>query len=147
MTPLQFLFLIVTATLVAAGVQWVQRQRNIRELRDLADEWQLHFSAADPFRLAPRVALALPVPGAAAVRVTDLIYGLEGGGYRYIFRTEYTIGVLRTKTSIRRVVTFREAKDAPAGARIEVLFAPEEKPLIEQYRYLYKTARAEVKVD
>jgi len=144
MTPLQFLFLIVTMTLVAAGVQWVQRQRHVRELRDLAAEWQLHYSASDCFRLAPRVAQMLPVPGAAAVRVSDLIYGLEGSGYRYIFRTEYTIGVLRTKTGIRRVGTFREPKDAPAGARIEVLFAPEEKPLIEQYRYLRSSARAEV---
>jgi hypothetical protein len=143
MTPLQFLFLIVAMTLVAAGVQWVQRQRQVRELRDLAAEWQLHYSASDCFRLAPRVAQALPVPGAAAVQVTDLIYGLEGRGYRYIFRTDYTIGVLRTKTGIRRIGTFCEAKDAPVGARIELLFAPEEKPLIEQYRYLHSTARDE----
>jgi len=142
MTPMQFLFLIVATTALAAGLQYSQRQRYVRKLRKLATELQLNYSPSDRFRIAPRVALSLPIPGAAAVIVTDLLYAQEDRGYRYIFRTEYTIGVLRTKTAVRQVGTFCEPRDASAATDIKVLFAPESLPLVDQYRHLYKASRA-----
>ncbi|HYO08952.1 MAG TPA: hypothetical protein VER17_08260 [Tepidisphaeraceae bacterium] len=144
MTPLQFLLLTVSVTAIAAGVQYVLRQRQLRALRRLAAEWGMNFSAADRFRLAARVAPKLPVPGAASVRVGDLLYATERERYRYIFATEYTVGVLRTKTGVCRVATLSEPRDAGSGERLtngqgggpDLVFAPPDLPLIEQYRYL-----------
>ena len=137
MSPSQFLLLTVALTAVAAAIQLAVRRRHVRRLRRLAAEWKMHFIAADRFKLAPRVAEWLPVPGAAGVRVFDLIYGIERENYRYVFATEYTVGVLRTKTGWRRVATFSEPRDASAGGtRSELVFAPPNLPLIEQYQHL-----------
>ena len=144
MTPLQFLFLIAATTALAAGLQYAQRQRQIRRLRKLASELQLTYSPTDRFRLAPRMAQALTVPGAAAVLVTHLLYGQEERGYRYIFQTEYTIGVLRTKTAIQQVGTFCEPRDAAGASAPSITFAPENLSIIEQYRHLYGASRPEV---
>jgi hypothetical protein len=138
MTPLGFLSVVVAMTALAVGSANIQRRRQRRSLEALAAQLKLHYSVGDCFRLAPRVALSLSVPGAAAVRVHDLMYGLEErSGYRYFFRTEYTVGVLRGKTTVRKVAMFCEPKDAPAGAAIELVFAPESLPLAEQYRHLH----------
>ena len=128
-------------TAAAVGLANIQRRRERRRLEKLAAQWKLHYSEGDCFRLAPRVALSLSVPGAAGVRVYDLLYGLEDRGYRYLFRTEYTIGVLRGKTTIRNVATFCEPKDAHKGDPIKLIFAPESLPLTEQYKHLYEASR------
>jgi hypothetical protein len=113
-------------------------------LRRLAAQRGMHFSATDRFRLAPRIAQRLPVPGAAAVRVLDLLYGVERDNYRYVFATEYTTGVLRSKRGVRRVATFAEPRDpATAGGDIgELVFAPEGLPLVEQYKHLLEQVKA-----
>jgi len=139
LTPSEFLAVMLVITGAAAVAQLIVRQRRVAQLRALAEEWRMHFSATDRFQLAPRVAPRLPVPGAAAVRVSDLLYGIERENYRYVFCTEYTTGVLRTKTGIRRIATFVEPRDgsgAPACASL--LFAPQVLPLIEQYRHLLR---------
>jgi hypothetical protein len=139
LTPAQFLAVMLLITAGAAVAQVLIRQRRVSQLRALAEEWRMHFSATDRFQLAPRVAPRLPVPGAAAVRVSDLLYGIERENYRYVFCTEYTTGVLRTKTGNRRVATFAEPRDgsgAPACAPL--VFAPEALPLVEQYRHLLR---------
>ena len=144
MTPLEFLAFMLVVTAVAAGVHAIRRRRHMAALRRLAEEAWLHFTAADRFRLAPRIAQRLPVPGAAAVRVLDLIYGVERQNYRYVFATEYTVGVLRSKQGVRRVVTFTEPRDPSAAADDcgrrpdELVFAPEDLPVIEQYRHLLR---------
>src|SRR4051812_27477725 len=144
MSPYAFLMVMVVLTAGAALAQIVTRARHVNRLKDLAAEWQMHFSADDRFRLAPRVAERLPVPGAAGVRVFDLIYGIEGDQYRYVFCTEYVVGVLRTKHGWRRVATFTEPRDASDGAaaRSELVFAPVDLPMIEQYRALGEKLRA-----
>ena len=134
MTPSQLLLLMITVTAAAGGVQLVLRRRLVKRLRALAQERKMHFSAADRFRLAARIVSLLPVPGAAAVRVSDLVYGVEQQHYRYVFRTEYTVGVLRSKTGIRRVARFREPRDRSAAPQLT--FAPEHLPLLEQYRQM-----------
>ena len=143
MTPAQFLGLVVTLTALAAAWQLVLRQRHVTRLQRLAEQWNMHYSSTDRFRLAPRVAQRLPVPGAAAVRVVDLLYGVEKDNYRYLFATEYTVGVLRTKLGLRRVATFAEPRDPSKHAAPtlcgdeELVFAPESLSLIEQYRHLH----------
>src|SRR5687768_5839377 len=142
MTPLEFLALTLVLTAAAAGVNYIRRRRHISALRKLAAEQQMHFAAADPFHLAPRIAQRLPVPGAAAVRVLDLIYGVERQNYRYVFATEYTTGVLRSKRGVRRVATFSESREPSAQGEIgELLFAPTELPLVEQYRHLLQQVK------
>jgi hypothetical protein len=139
LTPPEFLALMLVITGAAAVAQLVLRQRRVAQLRALADQWRMHFSATDRFQLAPRVAPRLPVPGAAAVRVSDLLYGIERENYRYVFCTEYTTGVLRTKTGIRRVATFAEPRDGSGAPRCAPLvFAPEALTLVEQYRHLLR---------
>ena len=139
MTPLLFLAIVLTLTAIAVIAQQILRRRHLARLADLAQEWKMHFSAIDRFRLTPRIAQRLPVPGAAAVRVVDLIYGIDRDRYRYVFSTEYTIGVLRSKTGVRRIGTFSEPRDRSASAAPdELIFAPENLPVIEQYRHLRK---------
>ena len=139
MTPLEFLTVMLVLTAVAAAVHMIRRRRHMTALARLADEAQMHYTPADRFRLAPRIAQRLPVPGAAAVRVLDLLYGVEQQNYRYVFSTEYTTGVLRTKTGVRRVATFAEPRDPGAKTdTLELTFAPPELPVVEQYRHLLK---------
>src|SRR5690349_7358490 len=139
MTPMMFLALALLITAVAVVAQHILRARQLAELNALAQQWKMHFSATDRFRLAPRVAQRLPDPGAAAVRVVDLIYGIDRDRYRYLFAAEYTIGVLRTKIGIRRVGTLSEPRDrSTASAADELIHAPEHLPLFEQYRHLRK---------
>ena len=145
MTPLEFLILMIAATAGAAAFESVRRLRHTSALRRLAAARGMHFSVEDRFRLAPRVAQRLPVPGAAAVRVLDLLYGVERDNYRYVFAAEYTTGVLRSKTGVRRVATFAEPRD-PAGGNPgeigELVFAPDGLPLIEQYERLLEQVKA-----
>src|SRR5262249_19814692 len=111
LTPLEFLALMLIVTAAAGTIRYVSRRRYVAKLQQLADEWKMHFSAADRFRLGPRIAPRLGVPGAAGVRVVDLLYGIENENYRYIFAAEYTTGVLRTKTGVRKIATFCEPRD------------------------------------
>ena len=143
MTPLEFLTFMLVTTAVAAAVHMMRRRRHMAALQRLAGEVRMQYSAADRFRLAPRIAQRLPVPGAAAVRVLDLLYGVEQENYRYVFSAEYTTGVLRTKTGVRRVVTFAEPRDPAAKHDTMALtFAPPELPVIEQYRHLLAQFKA-----
>jgi hypothetical protein len=143
MTPLEFLTLMIALTAAAAAVQSMRRHRHVSALRRLAAQRGMHFSSIDRFRLTPRIAQRLPVPGAAAVRVLDLLYGVERQNYRYVFATEYTTGVLRSKTGIRRVATFAEPREPGSKPEIaEIIFAPEELPLVEQYKHLLEQVKS-----
>src|SRR5437016_13269320 len=96
LTPPQFLALMLLITVAAGSIRMIARRRHVTRLRQLAGERKMHFSAADRFRLATKIAPHLAVPGAAGVRLVDLLYGIERQNYRYVFATEYTTGVLRT---------------------------------------------------
>ena len=97
----------------------------------------MHYTPGDRFRLSDRVAQRLGVPGAAGVRVRDVIYGSEGESYRYYFTAEYTVGVLRRQSDQRVVCTATEKKErGDGGAMGEVVTAPMELAIVEQYRRL-----------
>ena len=145
-TPSVFLAAMLLITVLAAIAQRAVRRRQMSHLRRLAADARMHFSAADRFRLAPRIASLLPVPGAAGVRVLDLIYGVERDRCRYVFTTDYTIGVLRTKTSVRRVVAYSEPRTSDGGAVASPLvLAPESLSTIEQYQHLLMTSASQQK--
>jgi hypothetical protein len=138
MDPALFLILAIALTaaaVVAHAVLW--RVRRAR-LRHLATECGMHYSPGDRFHLAQRVAPRIPCPGAADVRVIDLIYGLKGERFRYVFTAEYTEGVVGTKHRRRRVISMTEPKDRTVREDVlpDLGLASDELPLIEQYRSL-----------
>ena len=138
MSPTEFLVLAVMVTIgVSVAARVIERRRRA-VLRRLASAWQMHYTPFDRFRLAPRVAPRLPVPGAAAVRVKDLIYGLEGDQLRYIFVAEYTTGTIAAQHRRESVVTFAEPRERRDDSPVELLVAPEGLGVVEQYEHLRK---------
>jgi hypothetical protein len=86
------------------------------------------------------VAGRFPVPGAADVHVSDLIYGGDKHVYRYVFVAEFTIGVVRTKRRRVRVGAYTEPRERGEAADAgPVILAPDNLPLLEQYRRLAPT--------
>jgi hypothetical protein len=96
-TPLVFLYSTIAITLGAAGMQGFLRASERRKLRRLALEWKMNYCANDRFNLTDRLAAQLPIPGAADVDVSDIIYGSEGDGHRFLLTAEYTTGVVQAK--------------------------------------------------
>jgi hypothetical protein len=128
---------VVVLTAVAAVAEFIRRKRVYRLLRQIAVERHLHFSPYDQLRLTPRVAASFPVPGAAHVRVSNLLYGSESGQYHYVFTTEYSTGAVRSKKRHSRAVAFKEPREYGQRQRhIELRMANPELSLIEQYREL-----------
>jgi hypothetical protein len=138
MSPTEFLVLAVILTVGVSVVMRAIERRRRGVLRRLASAWQMHYTPFDRFRLAPRVAPRLPVPGAAAVRVKDLIYGLEGDQLRYIFVAEYTTGTIAAQHRRESVVTFAEPRERRDDSPVELLVAPEGLGVVEQYEHLRK---------
>jgi hypothetical protein len=137
MSPLVLLLLVIGLTIVAVGADAFRRRRMHCVLRQLASDRRMHFSPHDQLRLTARVATHLPIPGAAYVRVINLIYGSDGGRHRYIFTAEYTAGVVRSKKRVRRAATFSEPRQRSDSQQIcSIQLAPAELSLIEQYRAL-----------
>jgi hypothetical protein len=140
MSPLLFLAILVFVTAAARLAYAISVRARRREMQQLARQWEMHYSPRDRFDLAGGVAQRFPIPGAAEVRILDLLYASEGDHYRYLFSVEYTLGVTHGKHRLRRVATFREPKARSESAEWSALFlAPEELPLIEQYKHLHQT--------
>src|SRR4051812_14881853 len=140
MSPTHLLVLSLTLTALAYSWRVIAVGRYQHRVAQLAERWRMHYAAADRFRLSDRVAERLEVPGAAQVRVSDLIYGNELDRYRYVFLVAYTEGVARMKVRRRRVATLCEPKDrtGPDGWTPLVL-ASVEMTIVEQYEHLRET--------
>jgi hypothetical protein len=135
LSPAVVLVVLIALSLVAALIDRASRHRRRKMLRTLAIQWQMTYSASDQLRVAEKVGTKLPVPGAADVHVTDVIYGAQGDNYRYWFTAVYTTGAVRAKRRQARVGTFSEPRDKrrSSDASSAVTFAPEDLTLIEQY--------------
>src|SRR5688572_7241313 len=141
MSPGQFLVLVCVAMAAIVIVHVVLLQVRRGQIRKLAQEWQMHYTPGDRFKLGTRVATELGVPGAASVRVEDVIYASEGDSYRYYFTAVYTAGVLKRQTDHRRVCTATEKKERSSINEIAALeLGPMELPVVEQYRRLRSSA-------
>ncbi len=137
MTPAGLFTLTIAVTAASAAVDGLLQRRRSRMLRGLAAEWRLNYSAADPLHIASKVASHFPIPGAANLRVKDLIYGSERERYRYVFTAEFTAGVVRTKCRLTRVATFSEPRDRDdPDAMSPIILAPKSGTLLEQYQHL-----------
>jgi hypothetical protein len=135
MPPIDLLCALLLLT-AAAGI--IHRQRNRRHeavFRDLAVENHMHYSPRDSLRLTPRVATLIPLPGASAVKVVDLLYRTDEQLHHYVFTAEYTVGVTGPKHRIRRAAAFTESKTT-ADSISPIRLAPEQSSLLEQYQTL-----------
>jgi hypothetical protein len=128
---------LVALCAVAALVDGIARSRRRKALRALAGRWKMTYSPRDQLRVGLKVIGRLPIPGAADVSVSDVIYGGEGDLYRYVFTTEFTLGAVRGKQRHTRAATFAEPRGrTPAGEPGPIALAPDGLPLIEQYEKL-----------
>lgn len=133
-SPGEFLVgLVAGGALFFAWRVWVRLNRR-RVLAALAGRMGMHFCPSDRFRLGPRMSPHLDCPGAADVRVYDVIYGVEQDRYRYVFAAEFTCGVVYTKRRCRRIVGMTEPKECVPCGESSVRLAPQGLPLIEQYQ-------------
>ena len=137
MNPSELLGLAIVITGGAYVVDSITRRRSADALRRLAGEWRMNFSLTDRLNLTGKVARHFPIPGAANLRVTNVIYGTARERYHYIFTAEYTIGVVRAKRRLTQAGSFSEPRGREDGPGIEtVVLAPPGKSLVEQYRSL-----------
>jgi hypothetical protein len=137
--PSLFLFTLLCITAIVWTVHRLIRHAHKRRLRALASAWGMKYAQADPFNLAARVAGEFPIPGVADLRIRDMIYATQGDRHRYVFTAEFTMGVIDRHRREARAVTFCDPRDAkePAGqCASPLILAPQEKPLIDQYRHL-----------
>jgi hypothetical protein len=130
--PFLFLAILIVATFALMIVQLLSNRVHRRRLIGLAREWRMHYAPDDRFNLAARVAERLPQPGAADVRIVDLIYGSEQGTRRYVFSAHYTRGVVRWKRRERCVASLAETKEIWTSLTV----APSQLSVVEQYRTL-----------
>ena len=143
MNPSFYLVLLLTISAAAAMWQYRIRRRVATALRSVAVAWHMNYSPGDPLRLTPRIAAAFPVPGAAHIAITDLVYGLEGDHYRYYLATEFTVGLTRSKKRIRRVITFTEPRSGEYRTFSPMLVAPVDLGIEEQFQELRKQVMAQ----
>lgn len=128
---------LVALCAMAALVDGMARSRRRKALRALAGRWKMTYSPRDQLRVGLKVIGRLPIPGAADVHVTDVIYGGEGDLYRYVFTAQYTLGAVRAKRRHTRAATFAEPRGrSPAGEPGPITLAPDGLPLIQQYERL-----------
>ena len=134
MPPLLLLAGLIGLTVAVAGVDRGRRRRVAGGLRQLARTHGFHYSRGDPLRLTPAVAAAFPVPGAASVSVSYLLYRTDAAGHHYVFTAGYTVGAVGPKHRVRRAAAYTEIKGR--GGPFPMRLGPAGLPLDEQYRAL-----------
>lgn len=140
MSPGLLLLICIVATGIAAAVDVATHRRRSAALRALASRWGMNYHPGDQLRLAAKVLPRLPIPGAANVRVLDLVYGSDRDRYRHVFSVEYTLGVIGSKRRIVRVASLSEPRDRSSAAPVVLALARQEGSLIDQYLSLAPAA-------
>ncbi len=135
MSPLGLLGLTIGLAVIAAIGQRIRHRGRRKTLRALAAGWNMNYAQGDSLGLTPRIAGNFPIPGAADLVINDLIYSTDRMTYRYIFTAQFTVGVVHRKRRLSRVATFTEPREGN-DSDIDLLLAPEELDLVEQYRRL-----------
>ena len=143
MSPGFFLLLCLATVAVAVWIDVAAHRRRTRTLRALASKWRMNYHPADQLRVTPKVLPHFPIPGAANVLVTDLIYGSDRDRYRYVFRVEFTVGLVGPKRRVVRVASLSEPRERGGAGAVFLNLAPAEGTLLDQYRYLAPPARDE----
>jgi hypothetical protein len=136
MSPGLLFLALIGLTAVGVFFDVAAHRRRTRALRVLAAQWRMTYHPADPLRVAPKVLSRFPVPGAANVRVMDLIYGSDRDRYRYVFSVEFTVGLVGPRRRIVRVASLSEPRERGGAGPVALNLAPAQGTLLDQYRYL-----------
>jgi len=139
LSPAVFFFSLLCVTALVWTIHRVMRHSYKQKLRDLAAQWGMQYAQADLFNLASRVASEFPIPGVADLVIRDMIYATQGDRHRYIFTTEYTLGVIDRHRREARAVTFCDPRDSGGQCATPLILAPQELSLLDQYVQLGKT--------
>jgi len=137
-SPSVFFISLLCVTALVWTLHRVMRHAHKKQLRALAGQWGMQYAQADHFNLAARVAAEFPIVGVADLVIRDMIYATQGDRHRYVFTAEYTLGVIDRHRREARAVTFCDPRDSGGQCATPLILAPEELPLIEQYRQLGK---------
>jgi hypothetical protein len=145
------LYLVLILTVLAAVVthsalrSFLQR----RQLRALARQWNMHFSPGDRLRLARRAARNFPIPGAASIRVRNLIFRTEESRHQYLFTVDYTVGIIRGKVGRSSVAGFEEpvTRGSRTSHATPVLFlAPRNLSFPAAYQHVLEHLAQEIRI-
>jgi hypothetical protein len=107
-SPEFYLILVLAVLTVVVGHSALRSYLQRKQLRNLARKWNMHFAPGDRLRLAQRAARHFPVPGAASIRVRNLIFRTEESRHQYLFTVDYTVGIIRGKVGRSSVAGFEE---------------------------------------
>ncbi len=130
-SPLTLLLILVGLTVVCVAAQFVFDRARRAKLDVLSKRHEMTFVNSDRFDLSREAASLVEMPGAAKVRVRDVMYASHPTGARYVFTAEFTVGVTRGKRRMVRVV----AIDRWTASGRDVALAPQSLTLVEQYEH------------
>jgi len=140
LTPAWALFGLLAITAVAAARQFQRRCRQAKRLCRFARQWEMHYSRDDRFKLVRRMSNPLPQPGAADLRVVDVLFATHHHRHLYIFTIQYSLGALTGIHRHARAAAIAEPVHRGAiheAAPMQLTLAPENLPLLRQYQSLH----------
>ena len=132
-SPTLIFVLMLLVTLAPAAVAWSLRRRQRRGLAALAASRGCDYRPGSDEDLARRLGPALPVIGAAAVRVTDVIEPPDSAGRRIVGRVDYSLGSVRHRRNNTRVFACDLRTDGTPG---DIIIAPLDLARIAQFETL-----------
>lgn len=144
MTPAMALLGLLAITIVAVVVQIYRRRRKTNDLCRLAHAWEMHYSSSDRFKLSHRLPNPLPQPGAADIRVVDVLFATHHHRHLYLFTIEYSLGALTGVHRFSRAAAVAESvRRGPIHepSPMQFILAPPHLPLIQQYQSLHEQTR------
>lgn len=109
--PIWLLVALLSGCAIALSIAMLRRARRAARLAQLARATGWMFSPTDRFQLAERVASLVPVPGAADVVVSDVLYRADLAGRSYIARVDFTVGTFSRRVRRTMVGRLSEATD------------------------------------
>lgn len=130
---------MIVASLCLWLVDRVAHRLRTRRFRQLAKQLHIRYSPLDRFHLAARIERCLPDPGAANVRVIDLMYGTEHHEHRYVFTAEYVVGTIGGTCRKRLVARTSEPRGRSCDCFATLELADPTLGVEQQYRSLLGT--------
>jgi hypothetical protein len=147
--PQLYLILVLAILTIVVTNAALRSYLQRKHLRALARKWNMHYSPGDRLRLARRAARHFPIPGAASIRVRNLIFRTEESRHQYLFTIDYTVGVIRGKVGRSSVAGFEEP--VTRGSRTPhappVLYlAPRNLSVPEAYEHVLEHLTREIRI-
>lgn len=145
MTPAGVWFGLLAVTAIAGAGQILCRYRHKEKLRGLAQQWGMHFSTDDRFKLRHRMLNPLPQPGAADLAIADVLFATHHHRHIYLFTVAYSLGALHGVRRLVRVAAVAElVRRGPLdeSVPVQIILADAQLPLRQQYQALHEQLAA-----